>query len=67
VIRSLLSGDFSQVGPEVMLSGIALSLTDGILGDRESKPVRKRSGRPARKTGRTPAGKTRRATVRRRA
>jgi hypothetical protein len=67
VNRSLLSGDFTQLGPEVMLSGIALSLTDGILGDRESKPVRKRSGRPARKTGRTPAGKTRRATVRRRA
>jgi hypothetical protein len=31
VNRSLLSGDFTQLGPEVMLSGIALSLTDGIL------------------------------------
>lgn len=35
VDRRLLSGDFTQLGPEVMLSGIALSLTDGIL----EKPV----------------------------
>lgn len=28
---SLLSGDFTQLGPEVMLSGIALSLAEGIL------------------------------------
>lgn len=31
VNSSLLSGDFTQLGPEVMLSGIALSLTEGIL------------------------------------
>lgn len=31
VDRSLLSGDFTRLGPEVMLSGIALSLTDAIL------------------------------------
>lgn len=31
VDRSLLSGDFTRLGPEVMLSGIALSLTDSIL------------------------------------
>lgn len=31
VDRSLVSGDFTQLGPEVMLSGIALSLTDSIL------------------------------------
>ena len=31
VDRALLSGDFTQLGPEVMLSGIALSLTDTIL------------------------------------
>ena len=31
VDRSLLSGDFTTLGPEVMLSGIALSLTDTIL------------------------------------
>ena len=33
VDRSLLSGDFTQLGPEVMLSGIALSLTDSILDE----------------------------------
>jgi hypothetical protein len=33
VDRSLLSGDFTQLGPEVMLSGIALSLTDTILDE----------------------------------
>ena len=45
VDRSLLSGDFTQLGPEVMLSGIALSLTDSILDD--PKPVKegKRAGK----------------------
>lgn len=38
VDRTLLSGDFTRLGPEVMLSGIALSLTDTIL----DKPVRRR-------------------------
>jgi hypothetical protein len=40
VNRSLLSGDFTQLGPEVMLSGIALSLTDGILKDSSRKAAR---------------------------
>ncbi len=31
VERSLLSGDFTNLGPEVMLSGIALSLTETVL------------------------------------
>jgi hypothetical protein len=31
VDRKILSGDFTKLGPEVMLSGIALSLTDSIL------------------------------------
>lgn len=35
VDRSLVSGDFTQLGPEVMLSGIALSLTDTILDPSE--------------------------------
>ena len=30
VDSSLLSGDFTKLGPEVMLSGIALSLTEGL-------------------------------------
>ncbi|MFQ5675042.1 MAG: hypothetical protein ACE5G1_04025 [bacterium] len=35
VDASLLSGDFTKLGPEVMLSGIALSLTEGILPGAE--------------------------------
>jgi hypothetical protein len=31
VDRDILSGDFTKLGPEVMLSGIALSLTESIL------------------------------------
>lgn len=31
VDREILSGDFTQMGPEVMMSGIALSLTEHIL------------------------------------
>jgi len=31
VEKSVLSGDFSNLGPEVMLSGIALSLTEHII------------------------------------
>ena len=38
VDRAIVSGDFTRLGPEVMLSGIALSLTDGIL----EKPMVKR-------------------------
>lgn len=37
VDRSIVSGDFTRLGPEVMLSGVALSLTDGILA-RQSRP-----------------------------
>ncbi len=33
VDREMLSGDFTQLGPEVMLSGIALSLTEIMLPD----------------------------------
>lgn len=33
VDASLLSGDFTKLGPEVMLSGIALSLTEHLLPD----------------------------------
>ena len=31
VDRDILYGDFTKLGPEVMLSGIALSLTESIL------------------------------------
>jgi hypothetical protein len=44
VDRDMLSGDFTQLGPEVMLSGIALSLTEAILPDRKpSPPVKRRA------------------------
>jgi len=47
VDRNNLSGDFTKLGPEVMLSGIALSLTESILpptGMRTiAEPVRGRS------------------------
>jgi hypothetical protein len=46
VDRSLLSGDFTQLGPEVMLSGIALSLTDTIL---DGPPPKKKPSSPRRK------------------
>jgi len=37
VDRSLLTGDFTKLGPEVMLSGIALSLTEDVLTSEENK------------------------------
>ncbi|MFC1529708.1 hypothetical protein ACFL6R_03220 [Gemmatimonadota bacterium] len=41
VDNSVLSGDFTRLGPEVMLSGIALCLTDGIMDllDEEDEPA----------------------------
>ena len=41
VDRSILSGDFTKLGPEVMLSGIALSLTESILPKQQSVSKRK--------------------------
>ena len=48
VDRSLLSGDFTQLGPEVMLSGVALSMTDTLLTEpagraRNSRKTARRS------------------------
>jgi len=54
VDRSLVSGDFTQLGPEVMLSGIALSLTDGIL-EGDVAPSRKLRRPAARKKKRVAA------------
>jgi hypothetical protein len=42
VDRALLSGDFTQLGPEVMLSGIALSLTESVLPEPSKKSVKNR-------------------------
>ena len=62
VDRDILSGDFTQLGPEVMMSGIALSLTEGILPDpakgsgrrkvRKARTVSKQ-GRAKRHSGRS--------------
>jgi hypothetical protein len=41
VDRSILSGDFTTLGPEVMLSGIALSLTETVLPEAD-RPNRDR-------------------------
>jgi hypothetical protein len=45
VNRELLSGDFTKLGPEVMLSGIALSLTESILPEATDSSKKKRSTR----------------------
>ncbi len=34
VDREILSGDFTALGPEVMLSGIALSLTEDVIDNK---------------------------------
>jgi hypothetical protein len=44
VDRSILSGDFTQLGPEVMLSGIALSLTDTFIDTPSKKPGGRKIG-----------------------
>jgi hypothetical protein len=54
VDRALVSGDFTQLGPEVMLSGIALSLTDTILKE-ETPPPRKMSRTGAKRKKKVPA------------
>ncbi len=46
VDREILSGDFTKLGPEVMLSGIALSLTESILPPQvHKKPLERVRGR----------------------
>jgi hypothetical protein len=41
VDKSVLSGDFTNLGPEVMLSGIALSLTEHVLDSMGTKKPEK--------------------------
>lgn len=43
VDREILSGDFTHLGPEIMLSGIALSLTESILPEATPRARRKPS------------------------
>jgi hypothetical protein len=47
VDRKILSGDFTQLGPEIMMSGIALSLTESILPESPT-PVHQRKARTRR-------------------
>jgi hypothetical protein len=42
VDRDMLSGDFTRLGPEVMLSGIALSLTETILPEKRARKASSR-------------------------
>ena len=42
VDREMLSGDFTRLGPEVMLSGIALSLTETLLVEKSVKTKKSR-------------------------
>jgi hypothetical protein len=51
VDRNLLSGDFTKLGPEVMLSGIALSLTETILPPPNQKKPAVRVRGSSRKRG----------------
>jgi hypothetical protein len=45
VDRGILSGDFTNLGPEVMLSGIALSLSEPVLAPRsKAKPKGRKKG-----------------------
>jgi hypothetical protein len=49
VDRNILSGDFTKLGPEVMLSGIALSLTETILPpQKKGKQTKRGSNRKRR-------------------
>lgn len=51
VDRDILSGDFTKLGPEVMLSGIALSLTETILPPADQKKPGERGRKRSRTRG----------------
>lgn len=50
VDRTIVSGDFTRLGPEVMLSGVALSLTDTIL-EKKAPPARRRAAKRRKTAG----------------
>lgn len=56
----VLSGDFTTLGPEVMLSGIALSLTENILPKPKKTQRPKKTARKAAKSSRKKAAPRRR-------
>ena len=45
VDRGILSGDFTNLGPEVMLSGIALSLSESVLASPAEAGPKPKPGR----------------------
>ncbi len=51
VDRAILSGDFTQLSPEVMMSGVALSLTEPVLESERKQPRRRRTGARKTRTG----------------
>ncbi len=51
VDREILSGDFTTLGPEVMLSGIALSLTENVLPQSPQPTAGKKGENAAREKG----------------
>jgi hypothetical protein len=61
VDREILSGDFTTLGPEVMLSGIALSLTETMLPTPElaDKVAPKKTGRSSKRPQATKKARTR--------
>jgi hypothetical protein len=54
VDRAILSGDFTQLAPEVMMSGVALSLTEPVLEAEKKTPRRRRTGARRAKAGARP-------------
>ena len=54
VDRAILSGDFTQLAPEVMLSGVALSLTEPVLEAEKKAPRRRRTHARRPKAGARP-------------
>jgi len=54
VDRAILSGDFTQLAPEVMMSGVALSLTEPVLEAEKRTPRRHRAQARRTKAGARP-------------
>jgi hypothetical protein len=54
VDRAILSGDFTQLAPEVMMSGVALSLTEPVLEAEKKTPRRRHAQARRTKAGARP-------------
>jgi hypothetical protein len=51
VDRSILSGDFTRLAPEVMMSGVALSLAEPVLKEHPEAPRKVRAAGRKKRTG----------------